>query len=96
MPRMLRWVCQRHLEMLLFSRFDGGSTGAVWKALNLSGLDSTSLCCNKKAVSEGLVTQAELAQILTASHLKAVPEEAHGARLKLKTSLHPSASSPTW
>lgn len=65
-PRMLRWVCQRHLEMLLFSRFDGGSTGAVWKALNLSGLDSTSLCCNKKTVSEGLLTEAEFAQILTA------------------------------
>ena len=74
-PRMLRWVCSRHLEMLLYSRFDGGSTGAVWKALNQCGLDATSLCCNKKSVAEGLITQAEFSQIMTAFK-RALPVDA--------------------
>ena len=43
-PRLLRWVCQRHLE-ILYNRTDGGSSGAIWKALINSGLQSTSLCC---------------------------------------------------
>ena len=42
-PVLLRWVFQRSLEILLFRRTDGGSTGAIWKALNSTGLQSTSL-----------------------------------------------------
>ena len=61
----LQWVCQRHLEILLFNRTDGGSSGAIWKALSQSGLDSTSLCCSKKAVSDGVLLAAEFAQIMT-------------------------------
>ena len=34
-PRMLHWICQRHLEILLYNRGDGGSSGAIWKALSL-------------------------------------------------------------
>ena len=45
--RMLTWVCQRHLEILLYGRTDGGSSGAIWKVLNASGLDRTSLCCTR-------------------------------------------------
>ena len=42
-PRLLRWVCQRHLEIVLFNRGDGGSSGAIWKALNATGLNATGL-----------------------------------------------------
>ena len=47
---MLAWVCQRHLEILLFNRVDGGSSGAIWKALSATGMGSTALCCAKQAV----------------------------------------------
>lgn len=60
----LQWICQRHLEILLFNRTDGGSSGAIWKALSQSGLGSTSLCCSKKAVSDGVLLAAEFAQIM--------------------------------
>jgi len=63
-PRLLRWICQRHLEILLFNRGDGGSSGAIWKALSNAGLDATSLCVNRKAVRDGFVLEAELAHIL--------------------------------
>ena len=64
-PRMLRWIFQRHLEILLFNRGEmGGSSGAIWKALSQAGLESTSLCCAKKAVAEGLLTEEEFAQIM--------------------------------
>ena len=32
-PRMVHWICQRHLEILLYGRVDGGSSGAIWKIL---------------------------------------------------------------
>jgi len=63
-PRLLRWVFQRHLEIILFNRGDGGSSGAIWKAIANTGLDSTSLCVARKAVRDGVVTEAEFAQIL--------------------------------
>ena len=52
-------------EILLFKRTDGGSSGAIWKALNNSGLQSTSLCCARKAVDAGHISEAELSQILS-------------------------------
>ena len=52
-------------EILLFARTDGGSSGAIWKALNNSGLGSTSLCANKKAVNDCVLTPQEFAQILS-------------------------------
>jgi integrase len=63
-PVRLRWVFQRSLEILLFHRTDGGSTGAIWKALNNSGLQSTSLLCCRKAVNEHHLLDAELQQIM--------------------------------
>ena len=56
---------QRHLEILLYQRFDGGSSGAIWKALNNSGLQSTSLNASRKAVDDGFLLEAELAQIIS-------------------------------
>ena len=61
---VLAWVCQRHLEILLYNRVDGGSSGAIWKALSQSGLGSTSLCCAKQAVTDQLVLPAEFEQIM--------------------------------
>ena len=40
-------------------------TGAIWKALTMSGLDSTSLCVARKAVTDGTIEEAELQQIMT-------------------------------
>ena len=40
---------QRHLEIVLFNRHDGGSSGAIWKALNNSGLNATSLSLESAA-----------------------------------------------
>ena len=73
--RMLRWVYQRHLEILLFNRGEsGGSSGAIWKALSQAGLDSTSLCCARKGVEEGLLTEEEFAQIMQAKS-RATPHD---------------------
>jgi hypothetical protein len=57
-------VCQRHLEILLYNRVDGGSTGAIWKALSATGMGSTALLCNKQAVTDGVVLAAEFEQIM--------------------------------
>jgi hypothetical protein len=65
-PVLLRWVFQRTLEILLFRRTDGGSTGAIWKALNNTGLQSTSLLCNRKAVTNGSLLDPELQQLMAA------------------------------
>ena len=41
---MLHWVFQRHLESTLYGRgADGGTSGAIWKILNSTGLGSTAL-----------------------------------------------------
>ena len=65
-PVLLRWVFQRSLEVLLFRRTDGGSTGAIWKALNNTGLQSTSLLCDRKAVNNDVLLDPELQQIMAA------------------------------
>eukprot|EP00966_Prymnesium_polylepis_P069591 1618193-Prymnesium_polylepis.1 len=42
--RQLSWIYQRHLETVLYNRTsDGGTTGAIWKILNQTGLGSTAL-----------------------------------------------------
>ena len=38
-PRMLMWIYQRHLEIILMHRTDGGSSGAIWS--NLCGIERT-------------------------------------------------------
>ena len=65
-PRLIRWVFQRHLEMVLYNRSDGGSTGAIWKLLNAAGLGRTTLSINKAAVQTQLITQEELTACLAA------------------------------
>ena len=64
-PLPLLPFTQRHLEILLYQRFDGGSSGAIWKALNNSGLQSTSLNASRKAVDDDFLLQEELAQIMS-------------------------------
>ena len=64
-PTMLRWCLQRHVESILYSRFDGGSTGALWRILNETGLSRTSLTCNNASVQMGILTSAEQAEILS-------------------------------
>ena len=73
-PRMVHWVCQRHLEILLYGRVDGGSSGAIWKILNVSALGSTSLCCARKAVDDGSITDEEFTEIM-AAFKQALPAE---------------------
>ena len=35
----LHWIFQRHLESVLYNRIsDGGTSGAIWKILNATGL----------------------------------------------------------
>ena len=53
-----------HMEILLFGRKDGGSSGPVWKMLNASGLGTTTLLCNRKAVNDDTITEAEFGQIM--------------------------------
>ena len=52
------WVPQRYLEMLLFYRTDGGSSGAVNKLLNKVGLGPTAWVINAAAVTNAEISQA--------------------------------------
>ena len=52
------WLPQRYVEMVLFNRTDGGSSGAVYKLLGKVGLGSTAWLINAAAV-----TNAELSQV---------------------------------
>ena len=61
-------------EILLFNRDDGGSSGAIWKVLNVSGLGSTALNCARKPVTDGLLTEAEFGQIMTVFKQALPPE----------------------
>jgi hypothetical protein len=62
---MTRWIAQRHLEVLLYNRGDGGSSGAIWKILNVSGLGSTSLPVAKKTVADHVLSDDEFTQVMT-------------------------------
>ena len=62
---MLHWVFQRHLESTLYGRgADGGTSGAIWKILNSTGLGSTALQVNGAAIQMGQVTQQEYNELL--------------------------------
>ena len=52
------WVPQRYLEILLFYRTDGGSSGAVNKLLNKVGLGSTAWVINAAAITNAEISQA--------------------------------------
>ena len=41
-PRLIKWICQRHLEIILMNRTDGGSSGAIWSACGTEPLTRTS------------------------------------------------------
>ena len=58
------WLPQRYLEMLLFNRTDGGSSGAVSKLLAKSGLGSTAWLINSAAVTNNELSQAHADFIL--------------------------------
>ena len=55
---MVRWLYQRHLEMILYGRTEG-SSGPIWKILSSTGMGVTALAINKAAVSAGHLTQTE-------------------------------------
>ena len=63
-PTTLRWVMQRHVEVILYGRTDGGSTGAVWKLLSVTGLGRTALICNTASRQMGIITSAEQKDVL--------------------------------
>ena len=42
--------------------------------LNVAGLGSTSLCCSRKAVNDGVITEGEFAQIMTVFKQALPPE----------------------
>jgi hypothetical protein len=52
------WLPQRYLEMLLFYRTDGGSSGAVNKLLNKVGLGPTAWVINAAAVTNEEISRA--------------------------------------
>ena len=55
---LVTYVPQRFLEIVLFQRYDGGSSGAVHKIIGLSGLGATAWTINAAAVLEGEISQA--------------------------------------
>ena len=52
------WIPVRYLEMLLFSRYDGGTTGVIFKMLQRMGLGPTSWVIGSAAVTRGEISQA--------------------------------------
>ena len=62
-PPLIRWVFQKHLEICLFST--NGQNSAVWKLLNQASLGRTTLSCDRAAVANRLLSDAELAAILS-------------------------------
>ena len=63
--RLVRWVFQRHLETVLYGRSEG-SSGPIWKVMNIAGIGSTTLAVNKASMTAGLITEAEYAALMTA------------------------------
>ena len=52
------YVPQKYLEMVLFNRTDGGSSGAIYKILGRTGQDKTAWLINKAAVQSNELSQA--------------------------------------
>tara|TARA_B110000114_G_scaffold173665_1_gene201444 strand:- start:4134 stop:5942 length:1809 start_codon:yes stop_codon:yes gene_type:complete len=51
------WIPVRYLEMLLFSRYDGATTGVIFKTLQRMGLGPTSWIISPAAVKRGEISQ---------------------------------------
>ena len=54
---LLEWCFQSELELYLYSNWQ--TRGSFFKLLSRAGADGQSLCLRRKAVDEGLVTDAE-------------------------------------
>jgi hypothetical protein len=62
--RVVRFVYQRHLEAVLYGRIEG-SSGPIWKLLNQTGMNSTTLSVSKQSEASGILTEAEYAALMT-------------------------------
>ena len=60
---LIRWVYQKHLEIVLFNTY--GQNSSVWKLLHQASLGRTTLSCDRAAVNAGLLTDAEFGALLT-------------------------------
>ena len=90
------WIPVRYLEMLLFSRYDGGTTGVVFKMLQRLGLGPTSWIIGPAAVKRGEISQAD-AEFIICTFKKHVPSK-EGSLLSLRShvvSIIPVASATT-
>ena len=54
---LVTYIPQRFLEIVLFNRYEGGSSGAVYKIINLNGLGTTSWKIDAASVLNGELTQ---------------------------------------
>ena len=64
--RLVHYIFQRHLEMLLFKRdADGGSSGPIWKYLNMMGMGSSTLHVSASAVQMNQLTKEEYVEIMS-------------------------------
>jgi integrase len=70
---LVRFIYQRHLEVVLYGRTEG-SSGPIWKLLNGSGLGSTALAVNKQAVTSALIMQSEF-DTLMKTYKEALPAD---------------------
>ena len=81
---MLSWCFQRHLEMVLYNRTEGGSTGAIYKLLQRTGMGRSAFhITTQGAVDTDEVTQSEfdtLMQIYKDSAPSADPSSINRAR----------------
>ena len=76
------WVPQRYLEMLLFYRTDGGSSGAVNKLLNKVGLGLTAWVINAAAVTNSEISQVH-ADFVTSTFRDLLPSNSDVITLTL-------------
>ena len=58
-PPPIQWVFQKQLEEVFFARSDGGSSNPIWKALQDHDVGTSSLLCQKAAVTNRHLMQAE-------------------------------------
>ena len=61
--RLVRFVFQRHLETVLYGRSEG-SSGPIWKQMNVAGIGSTTLAVNKASVIAGTITEGEYKELM--------------------------------
>ena len=62
--RPVQWVFQRHMEMILYNRWEGGTSGAIYKLLNATGMQRSAFNITRATVDDSEVTQAEFDALL--------------------------------